>query len=166
MIAVSARGNPLRPARSQLSCIRPACVDQATASLKLSPRPRARSSQFESSCATNSLHLSLWERSARKAIRARGYGLSRVTNPLTPTLSPKGMRERAMPGEPLQSRAGTHKFGSCPLRSESDRTAALPRADANGMDRPRPRPQWLSECVGGLSGEGAPPWLAGPPFTP
>ena len=26
----------------------------------------------------------------------------------------------------------------------------------NGMDRPRSRPQRLSECLGGLSGEGAP----------
>jgi hypothetical protein len=37
--------------------------------------------------------------------------------------------------------------------------------DANGMDRPRSRPQRLSECVGGLSGTGAPPCLAGPPFA-
>jgi hypothetical protein len=37
---------------------------------------------------------------------------------------------------------------------------------ANGMDRPRSRPQRFSECVGGLSGEGAPPCLAGPPFIP
>src|ERR1700756_3832702 len=33
------------------------------------------------------------------------------------------------------------------------------------MDRPRSRPQRLSECVGGLSGAGAPPCLAGPPFA-
>jgi hypothetical protein len=36
---------------------------------------------------------------------------------------------------------------------------------ANGMDRPRSRPQRLSEFVGGLSGEGAPPCLTSPPFT-
>ena len=55
--------------------------------------------------------------------------------------------------------------GLCPLRSESDRIAASPRNVANGMDRPRSRPQRLSECVGGLSGEGAPPCLTSPPFT-
>jgi hypothetical protein len=43
--------------------------------------------------------------------------------------------------------------------------AAQQRNDANGMDRPRSRPQRLSECAGGLSGEGAPPCLARPPFT-
>jgi hypothetical protein len=31
----------------------------------------------------------------------------------------------------------------CPLRFESDRKAALPPNDANGMDRPRSRPRWL-----------------------
>src|SRR5215831_10136645 len=41
----------------------------------------------------------------------------------------------------------------------------LPMSE-NGMDRPRSRPQRLSECLGGLSGEGgAPPCLAHPPFT-
>jgi hypothetical protein len=34
------------------------------------------------------------------------------------------------------------------------------RNDANGMDRPRSRPQRLSECVGGLSAAGVPPCLA------
>jgi hypothetical protein len=33
------------------------------------------------------------------------------------------------------------------------------RMSENGMDRPRSRPQRLSECLGGLSGEGAPPCL-------
>src|SRR5262245_15287246 len=33
------------------------------------------------------------------------------------------------------------------------------------MDRPRSRPQRLSECVRGLSGAGVPPCLAGPPFA-
>ena len=34
----------------------------------------------------------------------------------------------------------------------------------NGIGR-APAPQQRSECVGGLSGEGAPPCLAHPPFT-
>src|SRR6516165_5355224 len=43
--------------------------------------------------------------------------------------------------------------------------AAWQRNDANGMDRPRSRPQRLSGCVGGLSGGGVSPCLARPPFA-
>src|SRR6516164_7588476 len=53
----------------------------------------------------------------------------------------------------------------CSLCSESDPITAQQRNDANGMDRPRSRPQRLSECVGGLSEAGAPPCLAGPRFA-
>ena len=35
------------------------------------------------------------------------------------------------------------RASSCPLRSESDRSAVLSRIDVNGMDRPRSRPRWL-----------------------
>jgi hypothetical protein len=45
---------------------------------------------MESSVAAGSGHLSHRERSDREAIRVRGYGLSRVLDPLTPTLSPLG----------------------------------------------------------------------------
>ena len=55
--------------------------------------------------------------------------------------------------------------GPCPLRFESDRNAAWPRNDVNGMDRPRSRPRRHAECAGGLSGEGALPCFAQPPFT-
>jgi hypothetical protein len=45
------------------------------------------------------------------------------------------------------------------------RSATKMRSVANGMDRPRSRPQRLSECAGALSGEGARPCLARPRFT-
>ncbi len=54
---------------------------------------------------------------------------------------------------------------ACPLCAVCDQTRAAAQHVANGMDRPRSRPQRLSECVGGLSGAGAPPCLARPPFT-
>jgi hypothetical protein len=44
--------------------------------------------------ATISLHLSHRERSTREARRVRGYSLSRVLDPLTPTLSPMGRGRR------------------------------------------------------------------------
>src|SRR6516162_1191279 len=52
-----------------------------------------------------------------------------------------------------------------PLWPISDRGRVAVQYVANGMDRPRSRPQRLSECVGGLSGGGASPCLAGPPFA-
>ena len=53
----------------------------------------------------------------------------------------------------------------CPLLAVSDLVRAAAQYVANGMDRPRSRPQRLSECVGGLSEAGAPPCLAGPRFA-
>ena len=46
-----------------------------------------------------------------------------------------------------------------------DKNIAAPGLVANGMDRPRSRPRRHAECAGGLSGEGALPCFAQPPFT-
>jgi hypothetical protein len=54
---------------------------------------------------------------------------------------------------------------ACPLWSDLRTTVGHRARSENGMDRPRSRPQRLSECLGGLSGEGAPLCLAHPPFT-
>ena|SRR5262252_8756317 len=62
--------------------------------------------------------------------------------------------EDTRPSSPVVGLGRTHKFGSCPLRPESDRNTALPRNDEmgqketsgmNGNDDARNRPRFSSE---------------------
>jgi hypothetical protein len=53
----------------------------------------------------------------------------------------------------------------CPRRPQFQKYRRNALSHVNGMDRPRSRPRRHAECAGGLSGEGALPCFAQPPFT-
>src|SRR5690242_6537505 len=69
------------------------------------------------------------------------------------TAASQGSVEWSVPGH-FRPNLRASPAARCLFFLKSDLPTARQRNDANGMDRPRSRPQRLAECVGGLSGAG------------
>jgi hypothetical protein len=79
----------------------------------------------------------------------------------------RGQRTRVLPYR--HARARTHKFGSCPLRPESDRNTALPRNDAKCQQlthAPQHEYSYSIHLCGGAKSVGGISRRSRPPLAP